>query len=65
MNQFYFCRYFNQGSIDDNTLFAEISYCVYGIVTYQAADCLPSLTTDSFGPFSTPAKVLSAIEKLE
>ncbi|KAH1026501.1 mediator of RNA polymerase II transcription subunit 25 [Dendroctonus ponderosae] len=58
-------EYFNQGSIDDNTLFAEISYCFYGIVTYQAADCLPSLTTDSFGPFSTPAKVLSAIEKLE
>ncbi|KAL1509767.1 hypothetical protein ABEB36_004453 [Hypothenemus hampei] len=61
-------EYFSQGSltkIDDNTLVAENTISSYGIVTYQAADCLPSLTTDTFGPFYGPGKVLSAIDKLE
>lgn len=60
-----FCRYFNQGSIDDAAMISENSNSFYGIVTYQAADCLPNLTTDTFGPFSSPAKVLGAIERLE
>nr|CAH7747629.1 unnamed protein product [Callosobruchus chinensis] len=38
---------------------------MYGIVIYYAADCLPHPSTDTFGPFSSPSKLLSAIDKLE
>lgn len=58
-------RYFSQGSIDENNYISENSNSFYGIVTYQAADCLPHLCTDTFGPFSSPTKVLGAIERLE
>ncbi|CAG9766643.1 unnamed protein product [Ceutorhynchus assimilis] len=58
-------EYFHQGSIEDTTLLSENSNSFYGIVTYQAADCLPNLSADTFGPFTSPAKVLGAIERLE
>ncbi|XP_030748029.1 mediator of RNA polymerase II transcription subunit 25-like isoform X2 [Sitophilus oryzae] len=58
-------EYFNQGSIDENSYISENSNSSYGIVTYQAADCLPRLSSDTFGPFSSPSKVISAIERLE
>ncbi|XP_066150822.1 mediator of RNA polymerase II transcription subunit 25-like isoform X1 [Euwallacea fornicatus] len=61
-------EHFNQGNIakiDDNALVAETAISFYGIVTYQAADCLPNLTADTFGPFYGPGKVLNAIDKLE
>lgn len=58
-------EYFSQGSIDENNYISENSNALYGIVTYQAADCLPHLCTDTFGPFSSPTKVLAAIERLE
>lgn len=63
---FPFCfRFFNQGSIDESNYISENSNSFYGIVTYQAADCLPYLSSDTFGPFTSPSKVLSAIERLE
>ncbi|XP_050304087.1 mediator of RNA polymerase II transcription subunit 25-like isoform X1 [Anthonomus grandis grandis] len=58
-------EYFNQGSIDDTVLASENSSSFYGIVTYQAADCLPNLATDTFGPFTSPSKVLASIDRLE
>lgn len=57
-------RYFSQGNLDDNN-YLEDSTSVYGIVVYQAADCLPHPSTDTFGPFTSAAKVYSAIERLE
>ncbi|KAF7285039.1 mediator of RNA polymerase II transcription subunit 25-like isoform X2 [Rhynchophorus ferrugineus] len=58
-------EFFNQGSIDESNYISENSNSFYGIVTYQAADCLPYLSSDTFGPFTSPSKVLSAIERLE
>ncbi|XP_019877940.1 mediator of RNA polymerase II transcription subunit 25 isoform X2 [Aethina tumida] len=57
-------EYFSQGNLDDNN-YLEDSTSIYGIVVYQAADCLPHPSTDTFGPFTSAAKVYSAIERLE
>ncbi|XP_058806988.1 mediator of RNA polymerase II transcription subunit 25-like isoform X3 [Phymastichus coffea] len=57
-------EYFSQG-IEDREFASESSSTLYGIVIYQAADCLPSNITNAFGPFSNPQKVLHTIDKLE
>lgn len=43
----------------------EDANALYGIVVYQAADCLPHSCSDTLGPFTAPIKVLNALEKLE
>ncbi|CAG9861461.1 unnamed protein product [Phyllotreta striolata] len=58
-------EYFSQGNIDESIYVPENSNSLYGIVVFQAADCLPHLSTDTFGPFISPSKVLSAIDKLD
>ncbi|KAK9886904.1 hypothetical protein WA026_019161 [Henosepilachna vigintioctopunctata] len=58
-------EYFGQGNLDENNYFSEIFNSFYGIVLYQAADCLPRLSTDTIGPFSNPGKLVAAIDKLE
>ncbi|CAH1159965.1 unnamed protein product [Phaedon cochleariae] len=58
-------EYFNQGNIDDTNYISENANSLYGIVVYQAADCLPHPSTDTFGPLSSPTKLLNAIDKLE
>lgn len=57
-------RYFAQGSIEERDYITENSNA-YGIVVYQAADCLPHPSSDTFGPFSNPARLLNAFDKLE
>ncbi|KAG5897917.1 hypothetical protein JTB14_014033 [Gonioctena quinquepunctata] len=58
-------EYFSQGNIDDNNYVSENANSLYGIVVYQAADCLPHPSTDTFGPFTSPTKLLNAIDKLD
>jgi mediator of RNA polymerase II transcription subunit 25 len=58
-------EYFSQGNIDENNYLSEGVNCYYGIVVYQAADCLPHPSSDTIGPFVSPNKLLSAIERLE
>ncbi|KOB74724.1 Mediator of RNA polymerase II transcription subunit 25 [Operophtera brumata] len=38
---------------------------VYCIVTYRAADCIPSLPIATYGPYHTPQNVLEAVEKIQ
>lgn len=63
-NQIVF-RYFSQGNLEDTNYISENANSLYGIVLYQAADCLPHPSSDTYGPFSCPSKVLNAIDKLE
>ncbi|KAJ8927475.1 hypothetical protein NQ314_020072 [Rhamnusium bicolor] len=58
-------QYFSQGNIDDTNYVSENANSIYGIVVYQAADCLPHLSSDTFGPFPSPTKLLNAIDRLE
>ncbi|XP_023012280.2 mediator of RNA polymerase II transcription subunit 25 isoform X2 [Leptinotarsa decemlineata] len=58
-------EYFSQGNIDDTNYVSENANSLYGIVTYQAADCLPHPSTDTYGPFSSPTKLLNTIDKLD
>ncbi|KAJ8943634.1 hypothetical protein NQ318_005635 [Aromia moschata] len=58
-------EYFSQGNIDDTNYVSENANSIYGIVVYQAADCLPHPSSDTFGPFSSPTKLLSAIDRLD
>ncbi|KAJ8683500.1 hypothetical protein QAD02_019292 [Eretmocerus hayati] len=58
-------EYFSQGGIEEHEYAAETSQTQYGIVTYHAADCLPSPFTGVYGPFANPHKVLTTLEKLE
>ncbi|XP_063995109.1 mediator of RNA polymerase II transcription subunit 25 isoform X3 [Diachasmimorpha longicaudata] len=58
-------EYFSQGTIEDREYVSENSTTLYGIVVYHAADCLPSPTTTTRGPFSNPHKLLSSLERLE
>ncbi|KAJ3657511.1 hypothetical protein Zmor_009307 [Zophobas morio] len=58
-------EYFSQGNIDESNYLSEGVNSYYGIVVYQAADCLPHPSSDTIGPFVSPNKLLSAIDKLE
>ncbi|KAJ8922602.1 hypothetical protein NQ315_007633 [Exocentrus adspersus] len=58
-------EYFSQGNPDEANYVSENANTVYGIVVYQAADCLPHLSSDSFGPFANPTKLLNTIDKLD
>lgn len=43
----------------------ENANALYGIVLYQAADCLPHPCSDTLGPFTVACRVLNALDKLE
>ncbi|XP_018326759.1 mediator of RNA polymerase II transcription subunit 25 isoform X2 [Agrilus planipennis] len=58
-------EYFSQGNLDETSYLTENANSVYGIVIYYAADCLPQVSSDTFGPFLTPSRVLNALDKLE
>lgn len=58
-------EYFSQGNSEEINYLSESANSLYGIVIYQAADCLPHPSTDTIGPFSSSGKVLSAFERLE
>lgn len=55
-----------QGLTEQYDVFpVENSKFVYGIVVYRTAQCLPGITCSTYGPFASPLKVLSTIDKLE
>ncbi|XP_031341690.1 mediator of RNA polymerase II transcription subunit 25-like isoform X2 [Photinus pyralis] len=58
-------EYFSQGNLEEINYLSESANSLYGIVIYQAADCLPHPSTDTIGPFSSSGKVLNAFERLE
>lgn len=59
-------EYFGQGNVvEEINYLSESTNSMYGMVVYQAADCLPSPSTDAMGPFSSPSKLMQAFEKLE
>ncbi|KAJ8964091.1 hypothetical protein NQ317_004944 [Molorchus minor] len=58
-------EYFSQGNIDDTNYVSENASSEYGIVVYHAADCLPHPSSETYGPFSTPTKLLNAIDRLD
>ncbi|XP_060532010.1 mediator of RNA polymerase II transcription subunit 25 isoform X2 [Cylas formicarius] len=58
-------EYFSQDNVDETSYISENTNSLYGIVTYQAADCLPNPCTNTYGPLSSPAKVLGIIDRLE
>ncbi|KAJ9601081.1 hypothetical protein L9F63_000816, partial [Diploptera punctata] len=58
-------EYFSQGTIEEREYVTESTSTQYGLVIYQAADCLPNPSSDSYGPYSSPQKVLTIMDKLE
>lgn len=38
---------------------------IFGLVIYHAADCLPSPSSDSHGPFYNPNKFLASLDSIE
>lgn len=55
-----------QGIADEHDLFpVENSKFIYGVIVYKTVQSLPGVTTCTYGPFSSPQKVLSTIDKLE
>nr|XP_026497684.1 mediator of RNA polymerase II transcription subunit 25-like isoform X9 [Vanessa tameamea] len=54
-------EYFHGGAIEEGVG----SGSVYGIVTYQAADCHPDLPVSTYGPFTCPQNVVDTIDKLQ
>lgn len=37
----------------------------YGLVIYQAADCLPNPSSDCYGPYCSPQRLLNVLDKIE
>ncbi|KAG8231373.1 hypothetical protein J437_LFUL008921, partial [Ladona fulva] len=58
-------EYFSQGSVEEREYIAENNNVTYVIVTYYAADCLPNPSSDSYGPYTSPQKLLSVLDKIE
>lgn len=59
-------EYFSQGPLDDREyLVSEKKSVLYGIVLYKTAQCMPLKSVETFGPMSSPLKVLETIEKLD
>ncbi|XP_071442630.1 mediator of RNA polymerase II transcription subunit 25 [Hetaerina americana] len=58
-------EYFSQSSVEEREYIAENNNINYAIVTYYAADCLPSPSSDCYGPYTSPQKLLSVLDKME
>ncbi|XP_050671450.1 mediator of RNA polymerase II transcription subunit 25-like isoform X2 [Leptidea sinapis] len=54
-------EYFHGGALEDGVG----SGSVYGIVTYQSADCHPSLPIATWGPFTCPQDVVDTVDKIQ
>lgn len=55
-----------QGIADEHDLFpVETSKFVYGVIVYKTVQTLPGVSCSTYGPFSSPQKVLNTIDKLE
>lgn len=60
-------EYFSlQGTIEERDMFPiENSKFIYGVVLYKTAQSLPGVTCSTYGPFSSPQRVLNALDRLE
>ncbi|XP_022903004.1 mediator of RNA polymerase II transcription subunit 25-like [Onthophagus taurus] len=58
-------EYFSQGNNDEGSYISDNANSLYGIVTYQTADCLPQPMTDTIGPFNNATKFINAFDRLE
>jgi len=58
-------EYFTQGSIEERDYVTESTNTQYGLVIYQAADCLPNPSSDCYGPYCSPQKLLNILDKIE
>lgn len=57
-------EHFAQGSLDDRDIYtSDKTSNLYGIVVFKTAQSIPSCTT--YGPFSSPQKVATTIDKLK
>lgn len=55
-----------QGIADEHDLFPiENSKFIYGVIAYKTVQSLPGVSCSTYGPFASPQKVLSTIDKLE
>lgn len=55
-----------QGIADEHDLFpVENSKFIYGVIVYKTVQSLPGVACSTYGPFSSPQKVLNTIDKLE
>lgn len=58
-------EYFSQGILDDREYFSDRNTTQYGIVLYKTAQAMPNNCSVTYGPFTSPQKVLTVIDKLE
>ncbi|KAF6199713.1 hypothetical protein GE061_006011 [Apolygus lucorum] len=58
-------EFFNQGALEDREYGCEGTTAQYGIIIYHSADRLPSPSTDIYGPYSNPHKLLQTLDKIE
>lgn len=58
------CSYFSPG-LEEIDYVPEGTNTLYGIVLYQASDCMPFPNCQTYGPFSNPQKMLHTLDKLE
>lgn len=55
-----------QGIADEHDFFpVENSKFIYGVIAYKTVQSLPGVSCSTYGPFSSPQKVLNTIDKLE
>ncbi|CAD7077038.1 unnamed protein product [Hermetia illucens] len=58
-------EYFSQGILDDREYFSDRNTTQYGIVLYKTAQAMPNNCSVTYGPFTSPQKVLTVIDKLD
>ncbi|XP_055836619.1 mediator of RNA polymerase II transcription subunit 25 [Episyrphus balteatus] len=59
-------EYFSQSLLDDREyLISDKNSALYGIVVYKTAQCMPDKSVETFGPITSPLKVLETIERLD
>lgn len=59
-------EYFSQGVLEENDFCLSDRTCtLYGIVLYKTAQSGLGVCCTTYGPFSTPQKVLNTIDRLE
>lgn len=51
--------------INNDSIYLQSNYAVYGVVIFHAADILPGYLTEAFGPITSPYKVIQTLEKYQ
>ncbi|XP_065584493.1 mediator of RNA polymerase II transcription subunit 25-like [Artemia franciscana] len=58
-------EFFNGGSYDEKDYGSLSSSSTYSLVTYSAADQIQKLLYECHGPFTSPFKLMAALDKLQ